>query len=101
MLLPPQMIQRASPHHDERPVAGDISLLVIHNISLPAGEFSRDPANSYVDALFCGTLDCQAHASFCDLQGLKVAAHCVIWRDGQIFQYVVEVVDEFVKTWKS
>lgn len=79
---------RDSPHCDARPDPSDISLLVIHNISLPAGEFTAQPEHSYVDALFCGRLDCRSHPSFNDLVGLKVAAHCVIWRDGRIFQYV-------------
>ncbi|MCF4010503.1 1,6-anhydro-N-acetylmuramyl-L-alanine amidase AmpD [Rheinheimera sp. UJ63] len=84
----PHLIQRPCSHFDARPDDTEINLLVIHNISLPAGHFCQDPRHSYVDALFSGTLDCRAHPSFADLQGLRVAAHCVIWRDGQIFQYV-------------
>lgn len=80
--------QRASPHFDERPAAETVSLLVIHNISLPGGDFTQTPAHSYVDALFMGTLDCAAHPSFSDLRGVRVSAHCVIWRDGSVFQYV-------------
>ncbi|MFM9745487.1 hypothetical protein ACKI2C_48880, partial [Streptomyces brasiliscabiei] len=60
------VIQRACTHFDERPYAEDISLLVIHNISLPAGQF----ATPYVDDLFMGNIDCQTHPSFSDLQGL-------------------------------
>lgn len=89
MTLPmPVLIQRASPHCDERPAGEPISLLVIHNISLPAGCFAAKPEHSYVDALFMGTLDCSAEAGFDSLQGGRVSAHCVIWRDGRIFQYV-------------
>ncbi|GHG60898.1 N-acetyl-anhydromuranmyl-L-alanine amidase [Alishewanella longhuensis] len=92
MSLPTNLLgtvtQRASAHYDDRPSGEQISLLVIHNISLPAGQFAADPLTSYVDALFCGTLDLTAHPSFADLSGLRVAAHCVIWRNGQIFQYV-------------
>jgi len=84
----PLLTARPSPHYDDRPAGEQISLLVIHNISLPAGQFTKDPQNSYVDALFCGTLDTTAHPDFVDLQGVRVAAHCVIWRNGQIFQYV-------------
>jgi AmpD protein len=85
----PPLLQRPSSHYDERPAGVAISLLVIHNISLPAGHFAPVPQQgSYVDALFCGRLDCNAHASFSSLQGVTVAAHCVIWRDGSIFQYV-------------
>ncbi|KKO45024.1 N-acetyl-anhydromuranmyl-L-alanine amidase [Arsukibacterium ikkense] len=85
----PPLTQRPSPHFNERPAGAVISLLVIHNISLPAGCFASAPQQgSYVDALFCGTLDCNANPTFADLQGVTVAAHCVIWRDGSIFQYV-------------
>ncbi|MDX1677959.1 1,6-anhydro-N-acetylmuramyl-L-alanine amidase AmpD [Arsukibacterium sp.] len=85
----PPLVQRPSAHFDERPADGQISLLVIHNISLPAGHFAAAPQQgSYVDQLFCGTLDCHAHPDFGSLQGVRVAAHCVIWRDGTIFQYV-------------
>lgn len=82
------LTQRASAHYDDRPRDEQISLLVIHNISLPAGKFATDAQTSYVDALFCGTLDPSAHPSFADLAGVRVSAHCVIWRNGQIFQYV-------------
>jgi AmpD protein len=61
-----------------------ISLLVIHNISLPSGSFG----NNHITELFLGKLDSNAHPSFCDLNGLEVSAHCLIKRDGQIVQYV-------------
>ncbi|MDP5142032.1 1,6-anhydro-N-acetylmuramyl-L-alanine amidase AmpD [Rheinheimera baltica] len=84
----PTMTIRHSPHFDARPAGESISLLVIHNISLPAGKFTLQPEQSYVDALFMGTLDCNADPSFNDLRGMRVSAHCVIWRDGRIFNYV-------------
>jgi AmpD protein len=76
--------QRACTHFDERPVGVDISLLVIHNISLPAGQFGTP----FVDDLFMGTLNCNAHTSFVDLQGVRVSAHCFIKRTGELIQYV-------------
>lgn len=84
----PEMFIRQSPHCDARPEGDAVSLLVIHNISLPAGQFASVPEQSHVDALFMGTLDTNADASFACLQGLRVSAHCVIWRDGRIFNYV-------------
>lgn len=51
---------RPSEHFNERPEGEEISLLVIHNISLPAGQFGTGD----VDALFCGTLDCCKHPSY-------------------------------------
>ncbi len=85
---PPAMHIRPSPHYDARPANDVISLLVIHNISLPAGCFATAPEQSYVDALFMGCLNCDAEPGFTDLHGLRVSAHCVIWRDGRIFNYV-------------
>lgn len=73
-----------SPFFTPRDIKDDISLLVIHNISLPAGQFGT----SYISDLFLGQLDCSCHASFSDLQGVEVSAHCLIRRDGSIIQYV-------------
>ncbi len=77
-------IIRSSPHQDERPPAVAIDLIVIHGISLPANEFG----GPWIDDLFLGRLDCQAHASFIDLQGLRVSSHFLIRRDGELIQYV-------------
>lgn len=76
--------QKESPHFDERPPATDISLLVVHNISLPPGEFGGDD----VEHLFMGTLDESTHPFYEGIAGLRVSAHCVIRRDGSIEQYV-------------
>ncbi len=76
--------QRLSPHADDRPDATDISLLVVHGISLPAGEFG----GPYIDDLFMGTLDTSTHPEFEPLTGLRVSAHCLIRRDGELIQYV-------------
>jgi AmpD protein len=69
---------------DDRPENEEISLLVIHNISLPAGEYGTP----YVDDLFTGVINCHAHPSFADLEGLRVSAHCFIRREGSVLQYV-------------
>lgn len=74
----------ASPNHSERPPHTDISLLVIHNISLPPGEFGTDS----VAQLFCNTLDCTAHPYFSDLIDLKVSSHLFIDRAGTLVQFV-------------
>ena len=73
-----------SPHFNERPSGDCISLLVIHNISLPPGRFG----GPYIDDLFLGRLDCGADPFFADLDGLRVSAHCLIRRDGEVIQYV-------------
>jgi len=61
-----------------------ISLLVVHNISLPAGEFG----NNHITDLFLGKINVDAHPSFVDIAQLQVSAHCLIRRDGSIIQYV-------------
>ena len=75
-----------SPHHNERPDADDISLLVIHNISLPPDEYG----DSYISDLFCGSLPARRHEHpYLDsIADLRVAAHFLILRDGHIQQYV-------------
>ncbi|MBL4775700.1 MAG: 1,6-anhydro-N-acetylmuramyl-L-alanine amidase AmpD [Mariprofundus sp.] len=78
------MRQAHSPHQNARPDGVDIDLIVLHAISLPAGQF----ALHYIEELFCGRLDHQAHASFKDLQGLQVSAHFVVDRAGDITQFV-------------
>ncbi|MGL5600818.1 MAG: 1,6-anhydro-N-acetylmuramyl-L-alanine amidase AmpD [Silvania sp.] len=73
-----------SPHHDCRPEDEAPSLLVVHNISLPPGEFG----GPWIDALFTGTIDPDAHPFFDEIAHLRVSAHCLIRRDGEIVQYV-------------
>lgn len=76
--------QVRSPHYDCRPDDESPSLLVVHNISLPPGEFG----GPWIDALFTGTLDANAHPFFAEIAHLRVSAHCLIRRDGEIVQYV-------------
>ncbi len=73
----------ASPHHDRRPDSEDISLFVIHNISLPPGRFGGDD----IIALFTGQLDTN-RAEYRKLAGLRVSAHYLIRRDGELIQFV-------------
>jgi AmpD protein len=72
-----------SPNFDARP-HGEISLLVIHNISLPPGEFGGEA----VARLFLNQLDCAAHPAFAELAGLRVSAHLLIDRSGAVTQFV-------------
>jgi len=76
--------QCPSPNHDERPAGAEISLLVIHNISLPPGQFG----GPWIDNLFQNQLDPDADPYFQDICGLRVAAHLLIRRDGELVQYV-------------
>ncbi|NRD75531.1 1,6-anhydro-N-acetylmuramyl-L-alanine amidase AmpD [Shewanella sp. VB17] len=72
-----------SPHFNARP-DNEVSLLVIHNISLPAGCYG----GPYIDQLFQGCLDIEADRDFVELKGLEVSAHFLIRRNGEIVQYV-------------
>ncbi len=72
-----------SPHYNLRPDS-EVSLLVIHNISLPAGCFGTP----YIDQLFQGCLDIAADESFQGLKGLEVSSHFLIRRSGKLVQYV-------------
>lgn len=73
-----------SPHFDARPDGAGISLLVVHNISLPAGRFG----GPHVSDLFTGRLDYNADPSLAGLRGLRVSSHFFIRRDGRLVQYV-------------
>jgi len=75
---------RASPHCDERPAGERISLVVIHGISLPLGEFG----GPYVDQLFLGRLDPEAHPYFREILPARVSSHFFIPRNGALVQYV-------------
>jgi AmpD protein len=58
--------------------------VVVHGISLPPGEFG----GPWIDALFTNSLPTDAHPSFAQVAGLRVSAHALIRRDGEIVQYV-------------
>ena len=76
-----------SPNFDARPESAAIELLVIHNISLPPGEFG----GPWIDALFQNRLDPGAHPYFQEIAGLEVSAHFLIRRDGELRQYVATI----------
>ena len=73
-----------SPHCDDRPDPGDVSLLVIHNISLPPNVFG----GPWIQDLFLGRLDAAAHPFFGTVAHLRVSAHLLIRRNGDLEQFV-------------
>ncbi len=75
---------RASPNFEMRPEDAPIDLLVIHNISLPPGEFG----GPYIDQLFQNRLQADDHPYFQDIRQLRVSAHFLIRRGGEVIQYV-------------
>ena len=84
-LLPgPHIWLKPSPNCDERPANTEIELLVLHNISLPPGQFKTP----HIADLFLNKLDVQADPWFVNIVGLRVSAHFVIERDGTTTQFV-------------
>jgi AmpD protein len=73
-----------SPNCDSRPPGAEVSLLVLHSISLPRGEYGGDA----IERLFTNRLDPAAHPSFADLAGLRVSSHFLVRRDGRLIQFV-------------
>ncbi len=74
----------ASPNFNDRPKDSAISLLIIHNISLPPGEF----ANGAINDFFLNRLDATSHPYFATIAEQQVSAHLLIDRNGKITQYV-------------
>jgi len=76
--------QIPSPNQDERPPGIEISLVILHSISLPRGSYGGEE----IARLFCNTLDPGAHPSFAELKGLRVSSHFLVRRDGELIQFV-------------
>ncbi|MCW9047812.1 MAG: 1,6-anhydro-N-acetylmuramyl-L-alanine amidase AmpD [Gammaproteobacteria bacterium] len=77
-------LQISSENNDDRPNNESIRLIVVHNISLPPGEFG----GPYISQLFTNQLNKTEHPYFADIYQLKVSSHLLIRRDGEIIQYV-------------
>jgi AmpD protein len=73
-----------SPNHDERQTPDDLSLIVIHCISLPPGQFGTEG----VTQLFTNTLNPDEHPYYAGIAHLRVSAHLLIRRSGELIQYV-------------
>jgi len=75
---------RITANQDQRPLDVDISLIIVNGISLPAGHFG----GPYIEQLFNNHLDCSRNSDFRDLEGVKVSAHVLIRRNGDVTQFV-------------
>ncbi len=73
-----------SPNWGERPVGSEVSLLVIHNISLPPGQFG----GGYIEQFFTNQLNADEHSYFAEIADLQVSAHLLIDRQGEVVQFV-------------
>ena len=76
--------QVPSPNCDDRPAGESVTLLVVHSISLPPGEFGGES----VERLFTNRLKADAHPYFAAIADLRVSAHFFVRRDGAIVQFV-------------
>lgn len=79
-----QARQVISPNYNLRPGDAEVSLIVVHNISLPPGRFGGQD----VEALFTNSLDCSKDERYQALQELKVSSHFFIRRCGMVVQFV-------------
>lgn len=82
LYAPAQIIK--SPNHNPRPPHSCISLVVLHNISLPPNEFGGPG----VIALFTNNLDPADHPYYATISHLEVSSHFFIRRDGTLIQFV-------------
>jgi AmpD protein len=73
-----------SPNCDERPAGEPVRLVVIHAISLPPNDFGGPE----IVQLFTNCLDPEAHPYFREIEGLRVSAHFLVRRDGELIQFV-------------
>ncbi len=73
-----------SPNCDDRAAGEVVTLLVVHSISLPPGEFGGDA----IVRFFTNRLDPAAHPYFAEIAHLRVAAHFLVRRDGSVVQFV-------------
>jgi AmpD protein len=73
-----------SPNFDARPEGTAVTLVVLHSISLPPGEYGGDA----IERLFTNRLDWDAHPYYAGIRGLRVSSHFLLRRDGQALQFV-------------
>ena len=73
-----------SPNCEPRPPGCEPELLVIHNISLPPRCYGSD----YIERFFTNCLDWDEHAYFAELRGMRVSAHLLLRRCGEVLQFV-------------
>jgi AmpD protein len=77
-----------SPNCDSRPAGAEVSLAVLHSISLPRGVYGSDAGGDAIEQLFTNRLDPASHPTFADLAGVRVSSHFLIRRGGELLQFV-------------
>ncbi len=76
--------RRASPNFDARPAETEVNLVVVHHISLPAGQFDGDAVCEF----FENRLDAARYPMLAALTAVRVSAHFFVRRTGDILQFV-------------
>ena len=76
--------QVRSPNRDARPPRTAVTLVVVHGISLPPGEFGGEG----IALLFANRLDPRGHPYYASIAPIKVSAHFLVRRDGELMQFV-------------
>lgn len=76
--------QVPSPNYNQRPEQTEIQLVVVHNISLPPSQFG----GGYIEQFFQNQLDGSKHPYFQTIKGMRVSAHLLILRSGEVLQFV-------------
>lgn len=74
----------ASPNFDDRPAGTAVTLLLLHSISLPPGQYGGDA----IERLFTNRLDAGAHPYFRDIASRRLSIHFLVRRDGELVQFV-------------
>jgi N-acetyl-anhydromuramoyl-L-alanine amidase len=78
------VVRCASPNCDDRTDPDDVALVVVHNISLPPGQFG----GGLVQQFFTNCLDCTVDVALSDLEGVRVSSHLFVDRRGNVTQFV-------------
>lgn len=89
-----------SPNRDARPDDAPVSLIVLHCISLPPGDFG----GPWIEHLFTNRLDPSAHPYFFDISALRVSSHFLVRRNGELLQFVSTLERAWhagVSTWQG
>lgn len=76
--------QITSPNQDARPDDMAVEMVVIHNISLPPQQYG----GAGIQQLFTNQLDADEHPYYAGIAHLKVSAHFLIRRTGELLQFV-------------
>ncbi len=76
--------RRASPNFDTRPAETQVKLVVLHHISLPAGQFEGDAVSDF----FENRLDVARYPMLSELAHVHVSAHFFLRRTGEVLQFV-------------